>query len=337
MKRILVFFFLLAITGCFCLDALAQTDYKAKLKDMKPKDYPSQPIELVVIAPPGGGMDVTARILAKYMEQYTGNRCVVVNRAGGAGLIGHTFLATQAKNDGYTIGILGNNFVTDDLLRAQGKWTYKDMEALAFINDDPVTWAAMSQGPLKGKSLKDVIDMAKQKPNSIKLAMSPDMHYQFLEEQVELVSGGKYVPVPFQGGKPGVVAMLGGHVDVATAFLPEYKSYLDSGEVRVLGTTDRGTFFPNVPTFNEVLGVDNIIWSMWRFAAVPKGIAKDRARYLEAAFDAVLRDPECIKEFKNMGSPIALKYMSAKQTSDELDRQYRIFKEFFTKSGRISK
>ncbi len=337
MKKTLVFLVVAAITGCFCFSVSAQTDYKTKLKNMKPKDYPNQPIELVVIAPPGGGMDVTARILAKYMEQYISNRCVVANRAGGAGFIGHTYLATQAKNDGYTIGILGNNFVTDDLLRAKGKWNYKDMEALAFINDDPVTWVVMSQGPLKGKSLKDVIDMAKQKPNTIKLAMSPDMHFQFLEEQVELVSGGKYIPVPFQGGKPAVVAMLGGHIDVATGFLPEYKSYLDSGEVRVLGTTDRGDFFPNVPTFNEVLGVDNIIWSMWRFAAVPKGIARDRSQYLEAAFDAVLHDPDCIKEFKNMGSPIGIKYMNAKQTSTELDRQYRIFKEFFTKSGRIAK
>ena len=60
-------------------------DVKAKLKSMKPKDYPAQAIEFVVVYPAGGGMDVSARILAKYVEKYTDNRCVVVNKTGAGG------------------------------------------------------------------------------------------------------------------------------------------------------------------------------------------------------------------------------------------------------------
>jgi len=80
--------------------ALAADPAVAKLK---PKDFPNQPIEYTVVYPAGGGMDVTARLLAKYVEKVSGDKVLVNNRTGGGGMVGHTFLATQAKNDGYTV------------------------------------------------------------------------------------------------------------------------------------------------------------------------------------------------------------------------------------------
>jgi tripartite-type tricarboxylate transporter receptor subunit TctC len=339
MKKIAVFLCVALIGFSFLTLAYAQTDPKAKLKAIKPKDYPKEPITFVVVYPAGGAMDVTARILAKYVEKYIDSRVVVENKTGGAGLIGHTYLATQAKNDGYTVGIIGNFFWQDELLKVKGKWSYKSMEPLAFINEDPNTWIVSADGSLKDKSLKEIIDLAKQKPETIKVAITVDQVPQFLVEDVEMISGAKFTKVPFQGGMPGITAMLGGHIDIAGYYYAEYKSYLEAGKVKVLGqaVAERSVYFPNTPTFNEVLGVDNILWSAWRYAAVPKGTLPERIKYLEEAILAALHDPECIKEFDNLGCKVGVRYLDAKQTAQEVERQYKVSRDFFSKTGRISK
>jgi tripartite-type tricarboxylate transporter receptor subunit TctC len=340
MKRIVVFFCAALILFSVVTLAYAQPDAKLRLKSIKPKDYPTEPITFVVVYPAGGGMDVTARMLAKYVEKYIDNRVVVENRTGGTGLVGHTYLTSQAKNDGYTVGVLaGNYFWLDDLLRAQGKWSYSNMEAVAYINEDPNTWIVSTEGPLKDKSLKNVIELAKQKPDTIKVAIGVETSSQFLVEDVEMISGAKFTQVPFQGGAPAVIAMLGGHIEISGYYYSEYKSHLEAGKVRVLGQAggERSVYFPNTPTFNEALGVNHILWTVWRYAAVPKGVPPERLKYLEEAILAALRDPDCIKDFDNLGSKVGPKYLGAKQTAQEVEKQYKATRDFFIKKGRISK
>ena len=336
--RIVAILSLLFIISSFPIGAFAQSDIKAKIKALKPKDYPTDPIEFVVSYPAGGGMDVTARVLAKYVEKYIDHRIVVINKSGASGFIGNTYLATQARNDGYTVGILAA-ILQDDLLRAKGKWSYKNLEAVAFINDDPDTWIVTTDGAFKDKSLKEVIELAKQKPDTIRVAVLSDISPDFLVDHVEMISGAKFTKVPFLGGAPAITAVLGGHIEIAGFYYPEYKGYLESGRVRVLGVarTGRSAYFPNTPTFDEVLGVKEIVWSAWRYASVPRGTPPERIRYLEAAILAALQDPECIKEYDNFGVKVDPKTMGARQTENELERQYKFTKEFFIKTGRIPK
>ncbi|MCX5819638.1 MAG: tripartite tricarboxylate transporter substrate binding protein [Deltaproteobacteria bacterium] len=339
-NRVLLLLFALVICFSFQASAYAQADVKARLKSIKPKDFPTEPITIVVVYPAGGGMDVTARLLAKYVEKYIDSRVIVENRPGGNGIIGHTYLTTQAKNDGYTVGLIaGCYFWQDSLLRAGGKWSYKNLDALTYINEDPNTWVVSTDGILKDKSLKEVIAFAKQKPDVVKIAIAVDTSPQFLTEDIEMRTGAKFTKVPFQGGAPGVTAMLGGHVDIAGYYFNEYKSFIDAGKARVLGQAgaDRSGYMPNAPTFNEVLGVNDILWSVWRYAAVPKGVAPERAKYLEEAILAALHDPECIKDYAKIGSKVGDKYLDAKQTAQEVEKQYKATQEFFNKTGRMPK
>ncbi len=339
MRGILVILSALVIAVGLAGGAAAQSDPKAKLQALKPKDFPTQPIEFVVVYPAGGGMDVTARLLAKYVEKYIDQRVVVVNRAGGAGLIGHTYLATQAKNDGYTVGVLSGSFWTDELTRAKGKWSHQDLTPVGFINYDPTTWIVSTEGPFKDKSVKDIVALARDKPGTVKLAVVPDMSFQFLAEGVEMASGAKFLKVPFQGGAPGITALLGGHVDLATGFLAEYRGHLDAGKVRVLAVAgqERSPYAPNAPTLNEALGRNDLVWLAWRFAAVPKAVAADRLRFLEAAIDTAMHDRELVEEYRKMGVIAGTRYMTAKETAEELDRLYALDKEFFVRTGRIAR
>lgn len=339
MKKTASFICALSVLALFPMVAFSQAgDVKAKLKSMKPQDYPTQPIEFVVAFPAGGGMDFTARILAKHVEKYIDSRVIVVNKPGGGGIIGNTYLATQAANDGYTVGIPSTGILSDDLLKAKGAWSYKNLQALAFITEEPVTWIVSTTGTLKDMTLNDVIQMSKQKPDTLKVAVIPDIAFQWLAETVELYTGGKFIIVPYQGGQPGITAMLGGHVDFATGYLPEYKGLLDAGKIKVIAQTgsERSPYLPKVPTFGEVLKLDDVRWSVLRYAAVPKGTPKERANYLAAAIDAALHDPECIEDYDKAGIKVGVKYMNGPQTDAELESIYNNYREFFIKTKRLA-
>jgi tripartite-type tricarboxylate transporter receptor subunit TctC len=285
------------------VQAQSEADIKAKLKSLQPKNFPTDPLELVVVYPPGGGMDLTARILAKYFEKWAGHKVIVTNKAGGGGMVGHTFLATQAPNDGHTIGIIASLFWGDGFRRSEGKFDYKSLEPIAFINYDPVTWLVRSDGPFKDKSLKDIAAFAKEKPGELKAGVTSGSSSEFIPEQVEEVSGGKIIKVPFQGGAPSITALLGGHIDVSFGYLAEYKGHLDAGKVKVVGVTntERSPSLPDAPTFNEVFGVNDIVWVAWRYVALPRGVAADRKAWLEAVFNAAINDPGIGPEYAATG------------------------------------
>ncbi|NDG49305.1 MAG: tripartite tricarboxylate transporter substrate binding protein, partial [Rhodospirillales bacterium] len=244
-------------------------------------DFPTRPVELVVAFPAGGGMDVTARIIARHAERLTGQRFFVNNRTGGAGMVAHAYLARQAPSDGYTVGIVSSGLFADSMLRARGLWSYADVELAAFINFDATNWIVSARGPLAGLSLAQIISRASENPESIRVSMLPESSSQFIIEQVERSSGARFIKVPFQGGIPGMTAMLGGHIDIATVFFSEYRSQLEAGAVRAVGVAgpERTANQLEVPTFNEVLGTQDVIWAAWRFAVVPKAVPADRREY----------------------------------------------------------
>src|SRR5262245_14253474 len=180
----------LALLGALCLPADAQSgDPKAELARLKPKDFPTQPIEFTVVYPAGGGMDVAARLLAKHVEKWTGDRIIVNNRTGGAGMVGHAYLATQAKPDGYTAGALANLMWGDAMLRAQGRWAYTDLEPIAYLNTDALTWVGATEGAAKGLSVKQIVEAAKDKPGTIRIATVPGSMWEYIVEQIEANAG----------------------------------------------------------------------------------------------------------------------------------------------------
>ena len=294
---------LLVLMICFSAGSVLAADIPDALKKLKPKDFPQKPIELMVMYPAGGGMDVTARILAKHLDKYVGTKVIVVNKTGGGGMVGHTYLTTAAKPDGYTLGVLCDVILSNDLLRAQGKWSYTHMVPLAFINFTPITWIVQSESKFGKMSQKEILDYAKANPGELKVSMMKDNFFEFLPLKLQLTTGAKLNMIPFQGGAPGVTALLGGHVDVAQAFLGEFKSHLEAGKVKAVGVSakERYVFLPEIPTFNETLGVKDIMFGAYRWITYPKGLSPDRAAFLEAAIQMALRDPAVIEDYAKAG------------------------------------
>jgi tripartite-type tricarboxylate transporter receptor subunit TctC len=317
--------------------AQSEADLKAGIAKLKPKDFPTQPIEYIVAYPAGGGMDQAARVLAKYAEKWSGDKIIVNNRTGGAGMVGHSFLATQAKNDGYTVSVTGSLLITDALLRAQGRWSMSDFDPIVYISNDPLHWLVSTDGPFKGKSLKDIVQIAKDKPNSVRVGIIPGSMFEFLAEDIERATGAKFLKVPFQGGAPGVTALLGNNVDVTAAFYTEYRGYLDAGKVAAVAVAgpQRAPFLKDVPTFNEALGTKGITWRIERFVVAPKGISSERKGYLAAVMNAALRDPQLAEEYTKMGMVVDTSMKSPQELSAYIDGLVRAEREFHQKMGRI--
>lgn len=308
-----------------------------QLAKLKPADFPTQPIEYTVVYPAGGGMDLSARMLGKYAEKTSGDKILVNNRTGGAGMVGHAYLATQAKPDGYTVGILANLLWGDTMLRSQGKWDYTDLEPIAYINSDPLTWVTSNEGPYKGMTAKQIIQIAKDKPGTVRVAVVPGSMWEYLVEQIETSTGAKFLRVPFQGGGPGVIALLGGNVDVAQGFYGEFRGFLDAGKIVpiAIASNDRTPYLKNTPTFNEIYGSKDYVWNIVRFAVVPKGTPADRKVYLAATIQAALKDPELIAEYQKLGAYFDPSLVISTQVSADLNALAQRERAFYVKTGRL--
>jgi tripartite-type tricarboxylate transporter receptor subunit TctC len=313
--------------------AAAQTE----LAKLKPKDFPTQPIEFTVVYPAGGGMDVTGRLLAKYVEKVSGERIIVNNRTGGAGMIGHSYLATQAKPDGHTVGVLANLVWGDALLRAQGRWTLADLEPIGYLNTDALTWVGRTEGPYKGMTVKQIVQAAKDKPGTVRVATVPGSMWEYIVEQIEAASGAKFLRVPFQGGGAGISALIGGNVDVAQGFYSEFRGHLEGGKVAPLAvaSAERMDFLKDMPTFNEALGGKEYLWQVIRFAVVPKGTPAERKAYLGAAIRAAMKDPELIAEYKKFGVYFDPKLVNSTNLAADLGAYAEAERQFYVKTGRL--
>jgi putative tricarboxylic transport membrane protein len=317
--------------------AAAQGDPKAELAKLKPKDFPSQPIEYVVVYPAGGGMDVTARLLGKYVEKWSGDKIIVNNRTGGAGMVGHSYLATQAKPDGHTVGVLASLVWGDAMLRAQARWSLNDLEPIGYLNSDALTWVRQTEGPYKDMSVREIVQAAKDKPGTIRVATVPGSMWDYLIEQIEAASGAKFLRVPFQGGGAGITALVGGNVDVAQGFYSEFRGHLDGGKVKPLAVAAAGRmdFLSDMPTFNEALGGNEYLWQVVRYAVVPRGTPADRKAYLGAQVKAAMTDPELIAEYKKQGVYFDPKLANSSHLAEDLGAYIEAERQFYVKTGRL--
>lgn len=319
------------------LGSTASAQVSPQVARLKPANFPTQPIEFTVVYPAGGGMDLTGRLLGKYTEKVSGEKILVNNRTGGAGMVGHAYLATQAKPDGYTVGVVANLLWGDAMLRSQGKWVYTDLEPIAYLNSDPLTWVSSTEGPYKGMSAKQIIQIAKDKPGTVRIAVVPGSMWEYLVEQVEGSTGAKFLRVPFQGGGPGVVALLGGNVDVAQGFYGEFRGHMDAGKIVpiAIASNERTPYLKNTPTFNEIYGTKDYVWNIVRFAVVPKGTPADRKAYLAAAIQTAIKDPELVAEYQKLGAYFDPALVKSTNVAADLNALAQHEREFYVKTGRL--
>jgi len=252
--------------------------------------FPDHPVTLIVQYPAGGAVDITSRLLAKYAEKYLGQKVIVINVVGGAGVVGNTRVASS-KPDGYTLGLEIPAIITDKYLLPDVSYTADSFDPIAIVNTDYGILDVKSGSA--DKSFKDIVADAKAHPHTVTVGesglwTSNDWSLLALKE----IYGIPFQRVEFQGGAPALRAVLAGTVSMSFNYPSEIADYVKQGTVKPIAVAapQRLKAFPDVPTFKE-LGFPQAQFSLWRILVVPHGTPEDVRKTLEAAFLKALNDP----------------------------------------------
>lgn len=254
--------------------------------------YPERNITLIVPYGPGGGTDITARLLAKDLETELGRTVVVENRAGGGGWVGWGGLAA-AQPDGYVLGYLNvpsmyAGYLDKSLKRRE---TLESFTPLINHVIDYNIWAVKPDSPYK--TVKDVVDAARKDPEGITVTAygaGSDDHLAILSMERE--TGVKFAVIHSRSTAEAKTQALGGHIRVLGANVSEVAEEVKAGSLRILGVMSptRSKFMPDAPTFTEQ-GFKQI-WSVSRGLAAPAGLDKVAEARLVKALEKVLNSSE---------------------------------------------
>lgn len=255
--------------------------------------FPAAPITLIVPNPPGGASDINARILADPWSAALGQPVVIVNRPGMGGAIGAAQVS-KAKPDGYTILMaLSSVVVAPEAEKMSGRKPLYDLdqlEPLALISNDPMVVLVRASSPWK--TLSDFVAAARDKPGSINYSSSGNFGPIHLSvEMLAHQAGIRLTQVPFNGGGPSILALLGGQVEMTTAAPAVALAQIQSGKLRPLATSGakRLQLLPDVPTYREA-GFD-AEYSIWAGLYAPAGTPRPVVQALRETLQKASRSP----------------------------------------------
>jgi tripartite-type tricarboxylate transporter receptor subunit TctC len=253
--------------------------------------FPSKPIRMVVAFPPGGPVDVVARLLSPKMSETLGQSIVIENVGGGGGNIAAQRVAKSAP-DGYTVLAHSSAYaVNPTLIGNLGFDAEKDMTAIAVVASQANLIFVHADFP--AKSLKELLEKARTEKLAFASPSSGTTPHLTGENLFRLRAKVDITHIPFKGAGPAMTAVLGGQPPIGvlagTAPLPHVKA----GKIRVLAVSSakRLASLPDVPTLNE-LGFSGMEDYTWVGLFVPAGVPAEVAQKLNAALLAAVRSPE---------------------------------------------
>jgi tripartite-type tricarboxylate transporter receptor subunit TctC len=265
-------------------------------------EFPTKPLTLIVPVGAGGSHDLTARAVTSVANTYLGQPIIVQLKPGGGGAIGSEFVA-KAAPDGYTLLFGGPGWSTTYPAvegRSRGP---DDLTAVCRINYGPTIIVARPDLPFK--NLKEMVEYAKANPDKLVFANTgpwgqADLSWKLIVRQ----TGIKTKSVPYDGGGPGILAVLGGHADMNGALLSALISHIKAGKLRPLAVLDhkREKELPDVPTAKEQ-GV-NVVNLMWRGVLAPKATPRPVIDKLAQAFKKMTEDKSVITMINQMGDDV---------------------------------
>ena len=265
------------------------------------QSYPTHPLRFVVGVPPGGTVDLLARLLATPLSAALGQPVLVDNRPGAASRIGAEYVAKSAP-DGYTIMITSNtnSIVTAGAMINGVKLAYdlvKDFQAVSNLVAAPYALAVRVDSPIG--STKEFIAMARAKPDSVTFGSSGIGAVDHLAGALfASMAGVKLLHVPHKGMGAFTTALLGGEITSAFASMPALVPFVKSGKIKLLATlgSKRVALFPDLPTVAEsgpLPGYDMIAWlGVVTVAGTPRAIV-DR---LNSELNRIVQNPQFVKE-----------------------------------------
>lgn len=256
-------------------------------------DYPNRPVRVISSLSAGGMSDIFIRAACHLASRHLGQPLIVENRPGASGVLGAVAMAQIPKGDGY---VLMQSLMTMIRLPQQQKMSFDPLKDLEFI----CGLAAASYGIVVRtdspyKSLQELLAAAREKPGQVSYGSVGSGSAPFMVmEQLGLLTGVKWLSVPYKGGGETNTALLGGFID-AVSDSTSWQSMVDAGKFRLLATfgEKRLKQWPNVPTALE-LGIPLVYQSLIGIGG-PKGMHPSVIATIDNAFRKATQEPDFTK------------------------------------------
>ena len=266
------------------------------------QQFPSRPMKIIVPYSPGGTTDLLARLVGKYLSDNLKQPVIVENKPGVNGMLGADLVA-KAPADGYTLGIAspGSHAANASLYAKVTYDTIKDFTPVTLAVSAPLLLVAHPS--LGVKNVKELIALAKAKPNSISYASGGSGSSQHLAmEQFIAAAGLQMTHVAYKGSAASYIDLIGGQVTLEFDVLPTSMPHTKSGKLLALAVASsaRVPQLPNVPTVSES-GLPGFESTSWYGFVAPANLPKDLLAKLNAEIVNALKSPSIAEALDKAG------------------------------------
>lgn len=289
--------------------------------------YPSREIELMIPWSVGGATDIVFRTFISVLPKYLKVPVIIVNRPGGGAVPGYAE-AMKKKPDGYYILAWITASITKTHMSVT-PYDYQTFDPIINVVNAPCWILVPKDSPFQ--TLDDLVEAARKKPGYVNLGNAgAGGGTHMIALAFEKAAGIKLNHVPYKGGGPAIVGVVGAHVDALNVSPPEGIAQLEAGELRCLAifSEKRLNEFPDYPTAIEQ-GIDFTL-SQWRGLAAPKGTDPAKIKVIHDAFKATMEDPDFLKLAGRAG--ILLEYRGTEEFTKWVEEQDEFYKDLIITS-----
>ena len=266
------------------------------------QQFPSRPIRLVVGFPPGGGVDINARLLAPRLAEYLGQQLIVENKPGAGTNIANEFVA-RSPADGYTLLInTAALAINMSLYRNLPFDALRDFAPVSVFSESPNVLVVPAK--LQVASVKELIAMARKSPGKLNYSSAGIGTTQHLAaELLKLRTRTFMVHIPYKGSAPSLTALMAAEVDFSFANIPAIHAHVKSGRLRPLAIAAprRDPQLPEVPTMKEA-GIDGVEVAVWYGVLAPAATPRDIVAKLADAIARAARSPDTSQRLQDLGA-----------------------------------
>jgi len=270
------------------------------------QQYPVRPIRLIVPFPPGGGTDTMARVVAPKLSEYLGQQVVPENRGGAGANIGAE-LAAKSPPNGYTVMLATiTNAIGATLYTRLNYDLARDFAPITQLATTPHILVVHPSVPVK--SVKEFTAFTRARPGELTYSSSGSGSSAHLAgELFSSLTGTKMVHVPYKGGGPSMIALVGGEVSLCFATMPSAVGYVRAGRLRGIAVTTekRSPSMPDLPTIAET-GIKGYEAGSWYGLSAPAGTSKDIIARLHAETVKVMALPDVKERLFNAGFEVVI-------------------------------
>ena len=296
----------MSITRRGLLASLGLTLCAALAAPASAQGFPNRPLRLVVPYSAGGSTDLLARLVAQHMGETLGQQVQVVNKPGGAAMIGAEDIARSAP-DGYSLLLATTAVGANTVLYKTVPYTLRSFSAVSPVAVAPMVLAVNASLPVS--DLAGFIAYARARPGVLNyVALGRGGLTHLVSERFLALADLKAVEVNFPGAGPAQTALVGNHVQVFFDSIPSSLPFAQSGQTKLLAATSaqRMATLPNVPTFAE-LGYPQMTKGGWYGILAPSGTPEPVLLRLRSAVDGTLKLPAVLERLTALGAePLSL-------------------------------